>query len=462
MNSSFLVIKKNTVINKFDFPAYYHDRGTAIRESNDIPPFFPFNSALYLNYNREEIEDMRCAFPQIFFEDRSHQILWYLNAVNEGNKSVLDNFSRFFGETNKVIRGGINTYKLNGWMVHVLYVYQLISYNIALRLLPNSYNNSTPELQTSFLSMHDKYNLLSNEMKYVLKVLALIHDIGVVDGVQHHDRDGEKYVRQVLSELNITADTLSEFQIDISYDYFLEILMTLVANHTLINKVSAEESDLSIKDKCKEIFNRLTINSSKCIIDDLATTFFIIGMADLIAVDDSLFTVRKYKVAARSAEYLNSIFTNKPIVRMKNKVAVLRLSEMVHEDTYVKLSADSSAILNSFAKTEDWFWGSLYDVYRMEYATAFLKPLKDLEKAIRVLYMIFDFISKSYGEDRIKNSIISFDSALNFNKFSLSLDNGDFEKCFAILSLHKESSSTETISASVIYESNKLKLKIST
>lgn len=420
MANQYLEILNDKKINEFDFPTYYHNRGMMIKESgntNNIPNVYLFDLV-----DGIDIKKIKKEVASLIIDERSFQIFWYLNAVEVSGHSVLDEFSPLFMETNKVTRGGINTYKLNGWMVHVLYVYQIVTYNIPYGIPPKSFSNDI--IQNTFSELEKVYKLLTPSFRVILKIYALIHDIGVVDGVQHHDVDGEKYVKQVLNDLELTDSFWRKY--NFTLQDAIAILQVLVANHTLINKISGEESDLSIKDRCDGIKLKLK-NTTKIInYSNLAICYYLLGIADLIAVDDSLYTLKKYTLVYGSYQYLESIFVGRPIMRNKEEVALLRLSEMVHETTYNDIALDTRIILQKNNMDYSEFCEGLFWTYHIEYATAFLKPLCNLEYVILILSKLINYVRTFFGTEKLTHLNIIFNSAIDNVKLKKGIENGEF------------------------------------
>lgn len=420
MENEYLLIFHNKRINEFDFPTYYHNRGDMIKEGCDkdtVPSVYPFDLV-----DGVEIKKIKKEVGSLIMYERSFQAFWYLNAVEVCGHSVLDEFSPLFLETNKIIREGINTYKLSGWMVHVLYVYQIITYNIPYGSPPKSFSNDI--IRNTFLELENVYKLLTPSFKVILRVYALIHDIGVVDGVQHHDIDGEKYVDQVLNDLGLTDSFWRQY--NFTFQDAVAILQVLVANHTLINKISAEESDISIKDRCDAI--KLKLKNVTRIINysDMAICYYLLGVADLIAVDDSLYTLKKYNLVSGSYQYLKSVFVGKTLLRNKEEIALLRLGEMVHETTYNEIALDTQNILQKNNMSYSEFCEGLFLTYRIEYATAFLKPLYNLEYAILVLAKLINYVRVFWGEEKLIYLKIVFDSTIDNAKFKTEIEKGEF------------------------------------
>lgn len=427
MKNIYKDIMQNNILSEFDFPVYYRERGKLINNNiAKLPPICPEKIDRLFSNIEINFDKLKKDIFDILDIDKGYIILWYLNSVKVKNNSILDQVSPFFKKINEIKRGGINTYKQNGWMVHVLYVYQLISFNIPNDLMPTSFNVDDYELRNTFHVMNRLYWNMKEESRLVLRVLALIHDIGIVDGVQNHDRDGEKYVVNVLNDLSIDEAALQKYEVN--YTTFVELLEIFVANHTLINKISAEESDLCIYEKCDLILKRL----KKCndFTDDqyrdIAPIFLLIGMMDLIAVDDSLFTVTKFELAYNSYAFLNNIFMKKKYIRKKEDVALMRLQLMLPDNLYTALYEESIFLMKRLNIPVDEFWSGLFDVYEFEYATAFLKLLNNLEYVLIVLYKMINLFNKVKNRD--EKCIVKFDSEMPIKQFVLAFKNGEYNK----------------------------------
>lgn len=420
------------VVKTFDFPQYYRHRADEIRHDGTTSmPIYPFSDKYPIS--NSQIADIKKYFPSIVRHPLSPQFFWLLNAIDDNGKSVLDTLSPLFLKANKVIRGGLNTYKLSGWMAHVLYVYQIVSHNIPQGIIPSyfSHFDDTSLYTTLFQELKRVYDSLTADMKFLLSIFALTHDIGVVDGVQHHDVDGVKYVEEVLFDLNINDDSLCKAGISISYETLVVLLKVLIGNHALINKISAEESDLSIQERCSEIISYLNLCGvyNKVICNAVPKVFFLLGMADLIAVDDSLFTNRKFKLAYGSYCFMSSVFDGNPIHRDKKEIAILRLSEMVYDNLYSDLSQECDYYLSKLKCNEEVFWNGVFCSYRIEYGATFFKGLRSLELTINVFYSIIVFLYNVVGESKYHHTIISFDANMNMSFFKQAVEEGTFAKC---------------------------------
>lgn len=90
----------------------------------------------YIELDNDESMEWKGVMPAVFFEPDSSMILWFLQCTRKGKKSLLASINSYIAQIAMITRGGINTYKRNGWDVHVLYVYQLVNYNFSQDVIP--------------------------------------------------------------------------------------------------------------------------------------------------------------------------------------------------------------------------------------------------------------------------------------------------------------------------------------
>lgn len=455
MSYEYSHILKDEKICNFDFASYYYKRGKLIKqEAEQIPTAYPFSRNGNISL---EIDRIRNEISTIILDPRGYQVFWFLNAIEVSGHSALDEISRIFLQSNRVVRGGINTYKLSGWMAHVLYVYQIVTHNIPTGMPPTFFKGKD-EVCNTFQKMQEVYMKLSPKFKVIISVYALIHDIGVIDGVQRHDLDGEKYVEQILEDLELTEEFWNQYSI--TFGEAIRILKVLVTNHTLINKISAEDSDRSIADRCTLIIKKLGNVAQSISLSDLPTCYYLLGMADLIAVDDSLYTLKKYYLATNSYVYLESLFSGMPVARDLEQVALLRLGEMVNETTYSDIKNETKSILKQEDIDYHTFCEYLYQTYRLEYGTTYLKPLNSLKYTILSLYKLMSYVAKTFGTNKLSYLVIAFDATINFSKFKTAIEDGEY--FYDIDTLSEQVLNVQSNNVSISYSTDTNRLSIAT
>jgi hypothetical protein len=424
-------LRKNTN-SKFSYAKYYRKRGdlllkleslisedetrsfsSALRELEKNKPKFPEDLK---NKIASNLQDVKENFFYVFLQPDSHYILWSFNEIEISDKSLLSNISQEINKLSAITRGGINIYKKNGWMIHVLYGYQLINYNIPRGCLPDTINWPN-NINTIFSKLKNYYDKLTPLDKIILNIGYFLHDIGVIDGVQNHSNNGPNHVPIVLKELNINGEQLKKYGIDLDYLDFEEILKILVENHTLINRVSGEYSDKAIINELIKIKSRLSRNETlaKFYQNDFPITILIIGIADFIAVDDRLLNLGEFKKIMQSYEYIQAIISGKRPERSVTDVALSRVRVMVKE----KYSDDIDYYINYYSKTfdikKDLFINIIYNINRIEYGIATLKPMNNPGIAVKILFIISKIIRYKLGVDQAESTNVIFDSSLDID-----------------------------------------------
>ena len=148
-----------------------------IRERRNYREYL--EKTLELNKIKINIKELKINFSKIFKDKNSHQLLWTLNSKYLDNifeKNYLDEISEIIYKSNQVIKGGINSYKINGWMTHVIYVYQIVNYNIANNIVPVNFKETTKTHMTSIIKeLSEVYKTLNNTSKFILKIFCFIH-----------------------------------------------------------------------------------------------------------------------------------------------------------------------------------------------------------------------------------------------------------------------------------------------
>ncbi len=240
-----------------------------------------------------DINTLKKEFIKLILDENSSKYLWILYSKYENNENYIDKISNILKEENSIIRGGTNTYKMNGWMAHTFYVYQIVNYNIANNIeILNFGENSETKKQVG--ELHELYKTLDKEDKFLLKIFCLIHDIGVIEDIKYHDKLGAKYVKKVLEEIGLTQDELRNNKISIELEDLIEVLKTIIKYHTLITTLSTEGNDEYVEFAYKDLISYIPNNVSN-IKYKIPKILFIMAYADIIGVDESLMDVGKYQ-----------------------------------------------------------------------------------------------------------------------------------------------------------------------
>jgi len=388
-----------------------------------------------LNNIEVNLEELKENFINLILDKDSSKYLWILYSMYEDGENYIDKISDVLRRQNKVIRGGTNTYKMNGWMAHTLYVYQIVNNNIAKNVeLPNFEGNVQNKIQIE--ELNKIYKELNNESKFVLKVYTLIHDIGVLDGVKDHDQNGMKYVEKVLEEIGLTKSELDKNNIKINFEDLIQTLKIVIKYHTLITSLSTEGSDKYVENSYRNLIN--AIPNVEFIRNNIPKILLILAYADIIAVDDSLLNEEKYNRIKEGYYFFESVTQNKIPIRNKEKVAIERICDTVGKIAYEDLKNSLDNILAKYGIDKSRFIQNMYNIKIMKFAGPLMKTVNNPELTIRIYHEIFDIICQTENKEALKDYTIIFVPDRHENDFVEQFENGNFFKCAKIMKETKE------------------------
>lgn len=409
---------------------------------------------------RINMNTLKDNFLNLLEDENSSKYLWILYSKYDGEENYIDKISNILKEQNKISRGGTNTYKINGWMMHTLYVYQIVNDNIVNNKEIINFNGSE-EKKEEVAKLHKIYKTLSKEAKFLLKIFTLIHDIGVMDKVEYHDKLGSKYVRKVLEELNLNQAKLDEINVLINIEDFIKILETLIKYHTLITALSSECSDAYVEDSFRDLLKNIPESSGIKVY--IPKILWIMSFADVTAVDESLMDKEKYNRIKECYLFFECITKGKPSKRNKRDVAIERICDMCGESKVQNLSNIFEDILEKNKIDKNKFIEDMYDIKYMRYTGPLMKNLKDIELSIRIFYGLVSLIRYTEGGEELKNYMITFIPDKHEKYFVEQFKNGNFFKCIEKMKINKLSECTYenvNISKGVFEEGKYLHIRI--
>lgn len=439
---------------RFSYDKYYRNlalklkRAKTENEKNEIKELEK-EKLPDLNNIQIDIEKLKKEFINLIFDDNSSQLLWILYSKYQDGENYIDKISDILKRQNKVIRSGTNTYKINGWMTHTLYVYQIINNNISKNIELSNFNGDIKN-KIQIQELNQIYNELNIESKILLKIYALIHDIGVLDGVKDHDQNGIKYVEKVLEEIGLTEKELEKNNIKIRLQDFVQILKIVIKYHTLITSLSTEGSDKYVENSYRNLIS--AIPDVETIKNNIPRILLILAYADIIAVDDSLMNLEKYNRIKEGYYFFESVTQNKIPVRDKEKVAIERICDTVGKVTYEVLKKLLDNILEKYSIDKSNFIEDMYNIKIMKFAGPLMKTVNNPELTIRIYREIFDIIGQTENKEFLKEYTIIFVPDRHENDFVEQFENGNFFKCAEIM---KDTNEDE-----VIYRNIKIKKEI--
>lgn len=319
---------------------------------------------------------------------------------------------------------------MNGWMAHTLYVYQIVNDNIPNNKELTNFNHDE-ENKKQIQELNKLYNQLQEESKFILKIFALIHDIGVIENITYHPELGSKYVEQVLKEIGLTSEELERNNIKINLEDLTKILKTIVKYHILITGLSTEASDMHVELAYKDLISNIP-NIEK-VKSDIPKILFIFAYGDIIAVDESLMNNEKFNRVKEGYNFFEAITKNQIPVRDKEKVAIERICDTAGKITYEELknSIDNILFRNNIEKSS--FIENMYNIKNMRFAGPLMKTVNNVELTIRIYNEIFDIICKVEGKEVVKDYTIVFVPDKHENDFVEQFANGNFFECARIM-----------------------------
>ncbi len=370
-----------------------------------------------LNDVNIDITPLKYNFINVIKSENSAKYLWILYSKYENGENYIDKISNILKQENSIIRGGTNTYKLNGWMAHSLYVYQIVNYNIAYNIELVNFSGNKENIE-QIRELHCIYNKLSENSKFILKIFTLIHDIGVIEDVKFHDKLGSKYVEQVLNEIGI-----NEGNIPIDLKDFIKTLQVLIKYHALITSLSSEGSDLYVENEYKKLLGQIYIKK------ELPPILLLLAYGDVVAVDEILMDTEKYQRIKDGYKFFEQITYGKKAKRDKKKVAIERICDIVGEHKIQKLITQFDYILEKYNISKYQFVEDMYNIKLMRYTGPLMKTLNNTELAIKILYELFELIGYFEGKEALKDYTIIFVPNAHENDFVEQFQNNNFFEC---------------------------------
>ena len=433
----------------FNYDNYYRNLGLDLQKAktendkNIIREISKKKLGDLLNDIQIDIDILKDNFINLILDKNSSKYLWILYSKYENEENYIDKISNILKRENKIIRGGANIYKMNGWMAHSLYVYQISNYNIAQNTEIFTCKGDK-EKREQVNELHMIYTRLSPESKFVLKVFALIHDIGVIEDVKSHDKVGIKYVENVLHEIGLNQEKLNENNINIDILDFIEILKGLINQHVLITSLSSESSDLYVENQYRELLKSMPQVDS--ITDNVSNILFLLSYADLMAVNENLMNAEKYERTKNAYNFFNEISYGRIPKRDKEKVAIERICDMTGEKQSQNLIIQFNNILEKNNINKMQFIEDMYNVKRMRYTLSLMKELNDLSITIKIYYELFELIKSIDDIEELKNYTIIFVPDKEDCEFAKQFLNGRFFKCIQQMKeLQKDNCTYENI-----------------
>lgn len=360
-------------------------------------------------------------FANLFFEEDSYWLLWVCKCLYIGQNSILSILNEYIAKVCKITRGNLNTYKLNGWDVHILYVYQLVNYNFPKCIVPNAYSWNF-EVNEIFCHFHNIYQSLSSDAQFILRLGSFLHDIGVTMGVKDHEIKGMPLTEQYYCEIGINKSLLNQNSVNLEEIEIIEAIRAMVGNHQIINQISAEASDKFIYEKMNIIKKNFSFSERLIFLYNkyFVGMMSVLAISDMMAVDDSLLSKEKFQELKEAYVFLDHIVKYGNYKRDSKIYGLKRLIALLKDD--LKQNADN-IILNMLYNMNDKgaeIIDFLYNVKFMSYAMAAIKPLENIEKSVRLIETCMEIYKLS--SIPLKELVIKFDPDIDNKKLNATLE----------------------------------------
>ncbi len=416
----------------FNYDKYYKNIGLTLKsqkteeEKKQIKELSLKKLNTLLSNVDVDVNILKYNFINLILSDKSSKYLWILYSKYKDGENYIDKISDILKQENKVIRGGTNTYKMNGWMAHSLYVYQIVNNNIANNIEILNFNGNKENVE-QVKELYGLYNQLSKESKFLLKIFSLIHDIGVIEDIKFHDKLGSKYVEKVLKEIDINQKKLNKANISIDIKKLIKILQELIKYHTLITSLGSESSDLYVEKEYKKLL--VEIPKASYVNKEIPKILMLLAYGDVIAVDESLMDTEKYQRIKKCYNFFEQITKGEKAERNQEKVAIERICDIIGESKVQNLESKFNYILEKYNINKGQFIEDMYNVKLMRYTGPLMKTLKNTEMTIKVFYELFELIGYFDEKEELKNYTIIFVPDKHENDFVQQFKNNNFFKC---------------------------------
>lgn len=436
----------------FEYDKYYKEISLKLKEAkepNNIRKEFreKFSKQLNINIDTKILKEN---FINILKDDNSAKYLWILYSKYEDEENYIDKISKILKDVNKVFRGGINLYKLNGWMTHSLYVYQIANYNVAKNLPIANFDGDSQKYEY-INQLYELHKNLSITGKFMLKVLSLVHDIGVIENVTYHDKVGPKYVDDVLKQIGITDENLEEF--NISFNNLKIFIEQAIKYHTIMALLSGENSDECFENYIKQMLSDLPEIEVK---GELAKIMYIFTFADVIAVNEIILDEEKFRRLKNAYIFWEETMHNQVHNRDKEKVTLERICDMCGKKE-LEVTNNIDEILNKLEIDKSQFMKDMYDVKWFHYTGPLMKTMNNLEMSIKVFNAVINLVKCLDSENALKDYIITFEPTRPSIEYEFieMFNNNDF---FEAVKLAQKEKNNVTIYKKVKIEKNEVNL----
>jgi hypothetical protein len=244
------------------------------------------------------------------------------------------------------------------------------------------------------------YESLDTEEQTILHVSVLGHDIGVAVDITNHEIHGIPLIPAFLRELNIDRSTLKQKCSNLSFADFVWAIQAVTRFHTFVNRVAIEYSkEWSAVEIAKLVDSASAISWRTAFLKEkFARILFLLGVGDLIAVDDILLNERKMEEMTEGYETVVSILSGNLHVSSQTDEGHLRFTGYLGDQNQ-KTRKEIERLVSSFGYDPDEFFTKFYRIREFNFALSLVRYLPSAYETVLVFLIIFRFIDEKIGSN---------------------------------------------------------------
>lgn len=413
-----------------DYQAYFRRRGLELRDALQSGHFDvnfatqPPSELVPAKVRVDALElanHLRSSWKELFSCQDSAAALWALYlARGENQGSSLCELLPSLEAIRPVYRNGLNIYKLNGWVVHVLVGYSFVTHHIPNGTLPDTVDWDEG-VRTFQARLQVVYSGLSSSTKTLLAVAFLGHDIGVRVEIRNHDLHGVPLVPAYLSELGMDDRTKPVAVPDLEWR-----VTCLVRFHALMNRVGVELRDAKVGRQLFDFLKsdgKLETDRRAFVVDELPSLLTLLGTADLVAVNDELLTTQKASKIMAGFSRLETIVQSlgeSADGAVDEAEGLERIVNFLPDPGGVQDEGDVEQLLASGTNASD-FLRSFAALGEIDFGQSLLPRLRNNEQVVRLFAALLPGLFNATNGDLL-TGVMRFSPALQADTVSKWLD----------------------------------------
>jgi hypothetical protein len=296
-----------------------------------------------------------------------------------------------FGRMNTVRRAANNLYKRDGWGLHVVMGLYVSCICIPSGRFPSSMPEREGNLKRLFsAALPEHYRGLDDEAIAIFRLGTLMHDLGVVDGVEGHDVAGGKYVASAMEELGLDEEWLSQGALRGWRKHELaDALRTFVFGHALPTKFFGEYGPRELRRQaqglCQLAESRGRIGAWAR--QHLAESLGLFALGDVASVREEYLSHWKAEATLGAAALLGAMMNGESLDICDEKYGATRLCEALG-------TQDPGRVSEYFCEVADQGMSAsealaiIGGLERMDFSLTALRQVPTPSDGARMLYRI--------------------------------------------------------------------------